>query len=260
MSKSNNNLYTPEIFGEQKGEQSPFFHTPNTEELKKILLKSQSSFSYSDEESIREFSTFFHEEKRKQFLEDTEKHAASRTELANSIADLTIELAKAVFHLASIVSPPKEKETDLLVACASRALFVSDVLSDINTNILLSIHNTALLAIDNNTFFQIEKNLFFVEQVEKHLEISPKNIDQRRLSLLVYPPNVITEHVSSVLKIHQRVKQFLEKALIDSTKAAKHENPEKYNNILHNAAMHLHDLARMLEATAKDLRSKDLVT
>ncbi len=256
MSKSNNNLYTPEYIGEKEGEHSPFFHTPSTEELKKILLKSQSDLSFLDEDSILEFSTFFHEETRKQFLEDAQKHAAERTEIAERIADLTTDLATAVFHLASIMSPPKEKKKDLLASCASRALFASEFMSEVSTNILLPIHRKSISEVENNIFFQIQKNLFFVEQVEKHLEILPKNADARRHLLLIYPPSVITDHIASVSDNYKRAKQFSGQALIDSTKAAKQENLAKHNNILHNATMHLHDLARVFETSAKELKSK----
>ena len=90
MSRSNNNLYTPEHLGEQKGEHSPFFHTPSTEELKKILLESQNNLSFSDEDSIRELSTFFHADTRNKFINDAQKRAAERADLAGHVADLTV--------------------------------------------------------------------------------------------------------------------------------------------------------------------------
>jgi hypothetical protein len=256
MSKSNNNLCTPEKSGEQKGEYSPFFHTPSTEELKEILLNSQNGFSYSDEDAIRAISTFFHEETGKQFFDHAWKRAAERTALAEHIAKLTMDLATATFRLASMMSPPKEKETDPLSSCASRALCVSDLLSEINTNILSEIYKSYSFEKSKNIFFQIQKDLTVIEEVEKHLKISPRNIDERRRSILIYPPSTIAEHISKVLTNHQQVKCFSEKALIDSTKAAKQNNHERYNNILHNSSVRLHDAARITEAAAKELSPK----
>lgn len=256
MSKSNNNLCTPEKSGEQKGEYSPFFHTPSTEELKEILLNSQNSFSYSDEDAIRAISTFFHEETGKQFFDHAWKRAAERTALAEHIAKLTMDLATATFRLASMMSPPKEKETDPLSSCASRSVCIADSLSDISTNILSEIYKSSSSEIEKDTFFQTQKDLLIIEEIEKKLGISPCNIQERRQSLLIYPPNMIAEHVSRVLKNHQGVKQLSKKSLIDSTKAAKQSNYERYNNILHNASVHLHDAARILEEAAKELSPK----
>ena len=256
MSKLSKNLYTPEQIGEQKGENSPFFHAYDMQKLKEILLKLQNGLSFSDENSIIEFSTFFHEEKRKIFLESAAAHAKERSDHAGRIADLTEKLASAVFRLSSIVSPPKVRETDLLAACASRALHVSDQLSYIDTNILFFIHDLSIYAKSESIFFQIEKNLFFLEQAEKHLELTPENTVYRRQSILKYPPTEVTEHISFVLKSYENIKCFLRQTSIDSTKAARQNNLEKYNNILHNSATRLHDSARLLETSAKDLRAK----
>lgn len=257
MSKSSKNHYTPENIGEQKGEMSPFFHAYDTQKLKEILLRSQSNLSFSDEDSIREFSTFFHEEARKNFLKSASESAKKRTAQAERLADLTQELANAVLQLANIISPSTKQENDLITASVSRILCASGLLDKISTNILLFIHKTAPTDKEKNTFFQIEQKLFFLEQAEAHLKISPQNAVQRRNSLLVYPPITIAEHISFASKNYENAIRFSRQATIDSTKAAKQKLGAKYNNILHNAATHLHDIARLLENAEKDLRAKN---
>ena len=188
MSKSNNNLYTPDSIGKQKGEHSPFFHTPSSKELQTILLNLQEHPSFSDHSSTLELSTFFHEPTREHFLKEAQNCAEERVDLAHRIAASTMELAKQMYRLSSIISPPLEKENDPLSACASRTRKASEVLSHIDTNILFSMNKTMVSEMNNDIFFQIEKKLFFVELAEKHQEKSPQNSDERKRSLLCYPP------------------------------------------------------------------------
>ena len=71
MSKSNNNHCTPDnIFGEQKGENSPFFHIPSKENLRKYILDNGLEIDFLSTDNLQEFSTFFHEEK----IKKTSKH------------------------------------------------------------------------------------------------------------------------------------------------------------------------------------------
>ena len=188
-------------------------------------------------------------------MKEAQNCAEERVDLAHRIAASTMELAKQMYRLSSIISPPLEKENDPLSACASRTRKASEVLSHIDTNILFSMNKTMVSEMNNDIFFQIEKKLFFVELAEKHQEKSPQNSDERKRSLLCYPPDAFAKHISKVSEYYRFANRLLTQALIDSTKAAKQKNLEKYNNILHKAAMHLHDSARLIEADTKDFLS-----
>ncbi len=248
MSKSNNQHCTPDVFGEQKGEFSPFFHIMNKKELKNILLDISHESTYISEKDLEEFSTFFHEERRARFLSDAQKASSMRQALAKEINGYIHQLSNALSELAARLSKPLKAKGNPLTDCAALSVSVSEKESKIRTNILTNISKTLIFLHSDNTFFHFQKGLFFMETAMKFFQAYPPDWESTKASLTQYPPQELISILSHAIQHYEKAESLLASQLLLAAKAAKAQNHEKYVNILHETAVHLYDTAGLLKA------------
>ncbi len=253
MSKSNNNHCTPDLFGEQKGEISPFFHIYKKEELEKILLKSEPELTFISEEDLKTFSTFFHKERQTLFLKKAAEASSDRQKLAEEIFTHIHSLASATTELAKTLSTQAKKETSLSKNCALLTDLVLEKEEDIRTNILVWINNQILHLNSDSTFLQIKKELFFLEEATKLLDTYPEDREETKSKLLQYPPQALISLLSRATQYYSDTERFLASQLLLAAKAAKAQNAAKYMNLLHGITVRLYDTARLLKAIGTEV-------
>lgn len=251
MSKSNNHHCTPEFFGEQKGDFSPFFHIPSKNELQEILLKSREDASFLSEEDLQLLSTFFYIEKQKQFFSQAAESLKKRQAVAEEIQENTHKLSNEISELAKLFASFGQDRNTAIKCCARLAKSIEKETAYIHTNIIVCISNQIVLAEEENTFFQIKKEAFLLEIAYKILEKDLGEWENTKDILLSDPPSKLTSLASQVLELYNTIESHVTSQLVSAAKAAKANNTEKYVNILYETSRNLSDAANALKRLAE---------
>ncbi len=251
MSRSNNHHCTPDTFGEQKGEKSPFFHIMKKEELQRILFDSSDDLSFVSEKDVEDFRIFFHTERRDLFLAHAKKALAERQETAREIEAHVNRLSSCLFELSQDLSAPLEDTESLVKHCANLTVFTKTKKEEISNNILISLANIISKQENERIFLQMQKELLFTEIAEKALGTLPSDWDITKATLSSLPPQTLVAQAASVLNVYEEVEHFLSAVLTDAAKAAKRKDAAGYRNLLHSAAVFLFDTATRLKSAKK---------
>ncbi len=248
MSKSNNNHFTPDLFGEQKGDSSPFFLTPEKENLRSLLLKARADISFFSDKDLEQMSTFFHKDARDTFLRDATALLEKRRELAIEIYAIILELSEQITALAHTMSGPTAASLPLNKACAALSERIEMQERQIRTNIISKLNSKTLEIEKDNTFLQIKKDILLLEISQKALNSLPSDWEDTKRELLLFPPTEQTQMLFKVIEAYGDLETHLSSSLLQAAKAAKAQNPERYANILHKSVVHLCDTAALLKA------------
>ena len=239
------------MFGEQKGEKSPFFHIKKDDKWKDILLSESESSLFASEKDADKIRTFFHEEKRTRFLEHAKKALAERQKIAKQTANHAQNLAADLLALAHALSVPPKSTEDLTHHCAELALVGAEASKKISKNILVPLNKTIIKQSNDSTFFQVQKDLAFAEAALTALDALPADWDATKATLSAQEPQALAALASDVLVLYENTERFLTDALTDAAKAAKQTDTVRYQASLRRAVLLLFETANRLRATQK---------
>ena len=253
MSKSNNNHCTPDnIFGEQKGENSPFFHIPSKENLRKYILDNGLEIDFLSTDNLQEFSTFFHEEKIKKTSKHLLQILSERQKRFETIQKLITTLSVKISDLATMLASPPNPQNSLSNNCASLSVLIFEKEKEIRTNIIINLTKEMFEFEFDSTFLQAKKECFFLEHTAKILGFSLPSLSNIKYDLQRYAPNQLVSWLSCAIQQYEDTENFLSPCLVSAAKYAKKADTASYLNLLRSAAVRLHDTARLLLTIGKE--------
>lgn len=252
MSKSSKHRFTPELFGEQKGEHSPFFHTQSEDELRNILLNEHADLSFLSEGSLDAFRTFSHKETQEAFLKTAEEAKNKRHAIAAEIHHKIKELASEMRALARTVSEPIPEGVSLTNHCVHLVQRVEEKECETRTKILIPLEGDLVFLKSDNNLFQIKEGLLLLEAAQKALGALPLEWEEIKKELLSAPPEELASEIAKATEIYVAAEHYIAERLVLAAKEAKGNHREKYNNFLQEIAARIFDAARALDLSDKD--------